>query len=139
MTRERKNFQESKEGYTYMQLKSEERITQRLMGIFMSTTKDLNKWSIDIKRITKKIKLNASDDFDTDYVDIDQLMQLYMENFKQTKAEQQRNIFKKLSRKLSEKDNRTDLTIDLVKSVLEQRNDVARYSSPLVQYAGEIA
>jgi hypothetical protein len=54
-----------------MALKSEERIHSRLMGAFMSSTKDTNKWSIEIKRITKKIKLNASDDFDTEYVDID--------------------------------------------------------------------
>ena len=71
ITKERKNFQESKEGYTYMALKSEEKIQHRLMGAFMSSTKDTNKWSIEIKRIIKKIKLHPQDDFDTEYVDID--------------------------------------------------------------------
>jgi hypothetical protein len=109
------------------------------MGIFMSTTKDLNKWSIEIKRITKKVKLNPNDDFDTEYVDIDQLMQLYMENYKSVKAEGQKNVLKKLTRKLQETENRSELSIDLVKNVLETKLDTSKYGTNLVQYAGEIS
>ena len=68
----------------------------------MSTTKDTNKWSIEIKRITKKIKLNPSDDFDTEYVDIDQLLHLYVENFRNYKYDTQRTLLKKFGRKIQD-------------------------------------
>ncbi len=38
-----------------------------------------------IKRIVKTLKRNPNDDFDTDYVDVDSLLNMYMESFRMFK------------------------------------------------------
>lgn len=80
MTKERRNFQESKEGFTYMMQKNEERITGKLLPFQQPS--DTTKWNSSVKRIIKSLKKNESDDFDTDYVDVDALLNLYIEYFK---------------------------------------------------------
>jgi len=38
-----------------------------------------------VKRIIKSIKKNEGDDFDTDYVDVDSLFNMYVDYFRQFK------------------------------------------------------
>lgn len=78
--KDRKNFQESKEGFTYMQQKIEERISSKLLTFVLPT--DMTKWNMMVKRIIKSIKRNETDDFDTEYVDVDALLNMYVDYFR---------------------------------------------------------
>ena len=46
----------------------------------MST--DISRFGSQVNRIVKKIKQNPDDEFDTEYVDVDLLMSMYVEQFK---------------------------------------------------------
>lgn len=48
---------------------------------------DLKKWELNLKRFIKKIKKDPSDDYDTEYIDVDQLLSLYIDWFKANKRE----------------------------------------------------
>jgi hypothetical protein len=63
-----------------MQQKIEERISQKLLTFVPPT--DMSKWNMTVKRIIKKIKRDPSDDYDTEYVDVDQLLGMYMDSFR---------------------------------------------------------
>jgi len=63
-----------------MQQKNEERISQKLLTFVLPT--DMTKWNMTVKRIIKKIKRDPSDDYDTEYVDVDQLLGMYVEWFR---------------------------------------------------------
>ena len=49
----------------------------------------MTKWKIGVKRMIKKIKKDPSDDYDTEYVDVDILMTMYVDWFKSFKVQQQ--------------------------------------------------
>ena len=63
-----------------MQQKNEERISSKLLTFVLPT--DMTKWNMTVKRIIKKIKRDPSDDYDTEYVDVDQLLAMYVEWFR---------------------------------------------------------
>lgn len=43
---------------------------------------DMTKWNMMVKRVIKSIKKNEGDDFDTDYVDVDSLLNMYVDYFR---------------------------------------------------------
>ena len=55
---------------------------------------DMTKWKIGVKRMIKKIKKDPSDDYDTEYVDVDVLMTMYVDWFKSFKVQQQQKLMK---------------------------------------------
>ena len=63
-----------------MQQKNEERVSQKLLTFVLPT--DMTKWNMTVKRIIKKIKRDPNDDYDTEYVDVDQLLGMYVEWFR---------------------------------------------------------
>jgi hypothetical protein len=77
--KEAKNFTESSEGFTYLRQQTEDRISSKLLTFVPA--EDMNKWGNKIRRNVKKIKATPLDDYDTDYVDIDVLLRLYIEEF----------------------------------------------------------
>ena len=79
VTKDRRQFQDSKEGFTYMMQKAEERASAKLLTFVLPT--DMTKWNMTVKRIVKKIKKDPSDDFDTEYVDVDALLKMYTDWF----------------------------------------------------------
>ena len=70
VSRERSLYVESKEGHTYIRAQLEDKISTRAMGAFI-TTQEHAKWTHKIRKITKKMKQDPKDDYDTDFVDID--------------------------------------------------------------------
>ena len=46
---------------------------------------ELSGWGVKIRRACKKIKINDMDDFDTDYIDMDQLLLMYLEEYRSNK------------------------------------------------------
>jgi hypothetical protein len=92
LSRERNLYQESKEGFTYIPVKLEDKVT-RLCLLFMPETEFPN-WSTKIRRASKKIKMSELDEFDTDYIDIDTLLGMYIDEYKQHKRETAKRIQK---------------------------------------------
>ena len=45
----------------------------------------MSSWVLKIRRACKKIKVNELDDFDTEYLDLDQLLGMYLEEFRNIK------------------------------------------------------
>lgn len=48
---------------------------------------ELQNWTIKVRRSCKKIKLHEMDDFDTDFIDVDVLLGMYVDEFKTYKRE----------------------------------------------------
>ena len=94
--KEKSNFMESNEGFTYIRRNHEERISQKLLTFILST--DISRFGSQVNRIVKKIKQNPDDEFDTEYVDVDHLMSMYVEQFKLHKKQLQKNIQKQFER-----------------------------------------
>ncbi len=65
-----------------MKLMYEEEATQSLMTWFEE--KENKKWQHKIRKISKRYKANVTDDFETEFIDIDSLLDLYIEEY-QTK------------------------------------------------------
>lgn len=92
LSNERNSFQESKEGFTYAPQALEEKVSPKVL-MFLNAA-ELSSWSVKIRRACKKIKIDDMDDFDTDYIDMDQLLIMYLEEFKNLK----RNTNKKIQK-----------------------------------------
>ena len=93
---------EGKDGGTYMKLQSEEGCTQVLLTWFGD--QDARKWFHKVRRNVKKIKTNALDDFETDYIDVDVLLNLYLEEFKAKKKSNQKTLSKEFMKKYQEQE-----------------------------------
>ena len=52
------------------------------------------KWSMKIRKIQKKMKQLPTDDFDTEFVDIDAVLIMYMEEFRSSKRVMQKRLAK---------------------------------------------
>ena len=74
----------------------EERMTSKLLTFVLAT--DMTKWNMQITRIVKKLKQDPNDDYDTEYVDVDVLLGMYLDWFKIYKKTQQKNLSKQIQR-----------------------------------------
>lgn len=118
--KEKRNFQESKEGFTYMLQKVEERFTSKLLPFVLPT--DLTKWNLLVKRTIKKIKRDPGDEYDTEYVDVDTLLSMYIDEFRKFKKAQQKQLTKQFSRVVSNNESRNEVSFDNVQSIMENLN-----------------
>jgi hypothetical protein len=72
---------------------------------------ELSTWITKVRRACKKIKLNEMDDYDTDFIDIDALLGMYIEEFKAYKRENTKklqNKFMKLTKTSASFSDMTD-------------------------------
>jgi len=100
-----------------MMQKSEERISTKLMTFLLPT--DMQKWQMNVKRVIKSLKKDQSDDYDTDYVDVDSLLNMYVDYFRVFKKAQQKKLSKQYHRVLSSSsENHTETSIDNVASIM---------------------
>mgnify|MGYP006950275434 CR=1 FL=1 len=72
----RESFLESKEGFTYITKESEEKITVILLK-FCEANERINATRL-IASMIQKIKINPMDREDTEYIDIDDLLKVYL-------------------------------------------------------------
>lgn len=75
-----------------MAQKNEERISTKIL--FFEKPIDMQKWNLAVKDNAKKIKKNESDDFDTEFVDVDWLFSRYLGVFRRRKKELRTTIKK---------------------------------------------
>lgn len=63
-----------------MKVECEEQVTKGVLVWF--SEQDLRKWYHRVRRHIKRIKSKPTDDVESEYVDIDVLLNLYIEEFK---------------------------------------------------------
>lgn len=86
LSKERKNFFESHEGFTYIKCNSEYKQTQKVMQyLYNELPRDVEKWAKRIKSRVKKIKVNKLDDNETDFIDVDLVLSYYMEEYREVR------------------------------------------------------
>ena len=75
--KEKKQFIESKEGFCYVTSLVENSVTTRLLNFV--PPKDAAKWTVIMQNSLRKIKLDQIDDMSSEFIDVDLLMNLYMD------------------------------------------------------------
>ena len=79
----------------------------------------MQKWNLTLKRVIKKIKRDPSDDYDTEYIDVDQLLGMYIDIFKQQKIEGQKKLARQFVRVTGSNEQRAECTFDNMQSIME--------------------
>eukprot|EP00347_Sterkiella_histriomuscorum_P013232 403365504 len=102
MQQDKEHFLESKDGVTYMKTSHEEHASQVLLSWF--NEQETRKWFHKVRRNVKKIKTSQLDDFETDYIDIDVLLNMYCEEYKSKRKANQKNLSKEFMRKYQEQE-----------------------------------
>ncbi|CDW81151.1 UNKNOWN [Stylonychia lemnae] len=102
LQQDKDHFIESKDGITYVRVTHEEIITTTLMNWF--NDQDSRKWFHKVRRNVKKIKTNPLDDFETDYIDTDVLLNMYCEEYKTKRKQNQKNLSKEFMRRYQEQE-----------------------------------
>lgn len=77
--KEKKQFVDSKEGYTYVNQFTEQIVSARLLNFVPAA--DAEKWQVITNIKMKKILNDPMDEFSTAYIDLDLLISLYMQQF----------------------------------------------------------
>ena len=81
--REKKQLIESKEGFTYVTTLAEQNVSARLLNFVPA--RDAAKWHVIMNSCLKKIKLDQMDEFQTEFIDVDLLLNLYMQQYTLTR------------------------------------------------------
>jgi hypothetical protein len=92
----KETFQDSKDGFTYMRLAFEENLTAALMTWFGE--QENRKWFHKIRKVMKRYKAQAADDFETEFVDVDVLLDLYLEEYQHRKKHNLKELQKEFMR-----------------------------------------
>lgn len=87
----RNSFQESKEGFSYLQQKIEETRVQGKVLSWMDV-KQMYEWNQKVRAMIVSIKRDPSDEFDTEYVDVDLLLFMYCKEFREQKTKLQNDL-----------------------------------------------
>lgn len=83
---DRKNFFESTEGRTYVRCQTEQRHSKKLLDLlYGDLPKDIDGWQKRIKQNTKKIKTSELADEETDFVEVDLVINFYLEDYRKLK------------------------------------------------------
>ena len=73
----------SKEGFTYLQSSTEDRTSSSLLMTFLDLKGiDYQKFKAKVHQKIIKHKNDDLDDIETDYIDIDELLKLYLDEFR---------------------------------------------------------
>ena len=99
--------------------KNEERCSNKILTFVQPA--DMGKWSVMVKRIIKKIKRDPTEDFDTEYVDIDTLLNMYMEQFRIFKRMMQKRLRTQFNRVVPQAlgaEEPTEVSVDNVSSIM---------------------
>ena len=70
------------EGYDYIKVSFEQRQTVKIMNyLYGVKLRDAPRWKKNILNITKKFKLRAQDDQETDCIDLDKVLKMYTDDY----------------------------------------------------------
>ena len=117
-----------------MMQKAEERASSKLLTFVLPT--DMTKWNMTVKRIIKKIKKDPSDDFDTEYIDVDALLKMYSDWFMQFKKDQQKKLLKQYKRVTSGEEGTSQISSDQVNTIVSNMQSKQQFQ--LLSFGGQI-
>jgi len=92
---------DSKDGITYLMYEHEENATQALITWFGE--EDNRKWFNRVRKSMKRIKINPTDEQETELIDIDILLEMYVEEFQGRKKKILKDLQKEFMKKFSER------------------------------------
>ena len=75
---------------------------------------------IEVRRIIKSIKRDPSDDFDTEYVDVDTLLNMYMNQFKEYKQKNQKDLRSKFKNVPTNEQQRTEISAEKMQELQQE-------------------
>jgi hypothetical protein len=80
---DKSSFFESQEGFTYIKQSTEKRHSQKVLGLLYSDSKKdkASAWDNKIFKFTIYIKLNELDEQGMHYIDVDKIMDAYMDEY----------------------------------------------------------
>jgi hypothetical protein len=99
--RNKDDFFDSKDGITYLKYEYEENATQALITWFGE--EDNRKWFNRVRKSMKRIKINPTDEQETELIDIDALLEMYVEEFQGRKKKILKDLHKEFMKKFSER------------------------------------
>ena len=93
ITKDRKHFFESTEGKTYIKQQSEARQSKKVHDlIYGDLAKDIEYWQKRITANLHKIKVNELDDAETEFIELDLVLDFYLEDYRKLRRANQRKI-----------------------------------------------
>jgi hypothetical protein len=105
LNKDRKAQYESKEGYTYIKQTNEHRMsTKALNFLYGDQAKDMTAWQKRIKANIFKYRENVHSEQDTDYIELDLVLQFLMEDYHKLRLKNQKKIRNALAKFCSEKE-----------------------------------
>jgi hypothetical protein len=78
------------------------------------------KWAQKIKSAVKRTKLSELDDNDSEYLDIDNLLSLFLEEFKTAKKMFSKILNKQFGRVIQTNDRQNDITLDNMQETFKE-------------------
>lgn len=111
----RESFTDSKDGFTFMKLQFEDTATSVLMTWFGE--QENRKWFHKIRRNMKKYKAQATDDFETEYIDVDVLLDLYIDEYSTKRKANLKELQKEFMKQYANRKDGTFATDEVEKIV----------------------
>jgi hypothetical protein len=99
--RHKDDFFDSKDGITYLKYQHEENATQAL--ITWLGEEENRKWFNRVRKSMKRVKINVTDEQEAELIDIDVLLEMYVEEFQSRKKKILKDLQKEFMKKFSER------------------------------------
>jgi len=132
LAREKTSFFDSKDGYTYMKLVHEEPATQVLVTWFGE--QENRKWYHKIRKVQKRYKATQEDEFETEFIDVDVLLDLYLEEYQAKRKQNLKDLQKEFMRYYQNRKEGVFSTDEIDKIVMQSMPSIS--GSAFVKYPG---
>jgi len=80
LNHDRNNFIESREGKTWIRTKTHDIVSKKIIPLMKGPVGDIQKWSLKMRRLTRKIK--NKDGVEYEYLDLDLILYMMVDDFK---------------------------------------------------------
>ena len=104
---DRDEFVESTEGMTYVRVKHHDKVAGKILPMIRGPCGDLQKWNLKVRRLVKRIKNKQGSE--ADYLDLDQIVGMMLEEYKNQRRLFQRDLQKQFVRQMEANIGHVDL------------------------------
>ena len=94
---DRPEFLESREGMTYVRVKHHDKVVKEILPLIRGPQGDTQKWNLKIRRLVKRIT-NEERKIEADYLDVDMVLGMMIEEYKTQRRQNQRDLNKAFMR-----------------------------------------
>lgn len=96
LSQDRKNFLESREGFTYVKIKHHDKVASKIISLIRGSGGDIQKWNLKVRRLVKRIKNKGNQE--SDYLDFDLITGMMMEEYRAQRANQRKDLERQFTR-----------------------------------------